>query len=199
MLAAYVRVSSASQDVAMQRRAITRACQARSAKVSAWYADVTGGAGARPELERLRADVRSGKVRRIIVWRLDRLSRGGIIEVLTLVNELREHRCGLESLSDGFRTDSPASELVLACLASFAEMERVAIRERLAEARAALEADGGTWGRPRTVDRAMHARIHAAKKQGHTVREIAIKFKIPKSTVQNYLSRKTYPKRTTKT
>lgn len=199
MLAGYIRVSTASQDLAMQRSAIARTCKARGLRVDAWYAEKTGGAGARPELERLRADVRAGNVKRIMVWRLDRLSRGGIIEVLTLVRELRECRCELESLSDGFRTDGPASDLVLACLASFAEMERAAIRARLDEARAALEADGGSWGRPRAVDRVSHARIHAMKKAGRTVREIAIALKIPKSTVQTYLSEKTYPKRRTKT
>lgn len=199
MLAGYIRVSTASQDLAMQRSAIARTCKARGLRVDAWYAEKTGGAGARPELERLRADVRAGNVKRIMVWRLDRLSRGGIIEVLTLVRELRECRCELESLSDGFRTDGPASDLVLACLASFAEMERAAIRARLEEARAALEADGGSWGRPRAVDRATHSRIHAMKKAGRTVREIAIALKIPKSTVQTYLSEKTYPKRVTKT
>lgn len=198
MLAAYVRVSTASQDLAMQRVAISRTCKARGVKIDAWYAEKTGGAGARPELDRLRADVRAGKVKRIMVWRLDRLSRGGIIEVLTLVRDLKECRCELESLSDGFRTDGPASDLVLACLASFAEMERAAIRARLEEARAALEADGGSWGRPRAVDRTTHARIHALKKAGRTVRQIAIALKIPKSTVQTYLSEKTYPKRRTK-
>ena len=198
MLAAYLRVSTPGQDLAMQRDAIARVCKARGEKVDVWFSEKTGGAGAREGLSRLLEQVRSGKVTKVYVWRLDRLSRGGILEVFNYVRDFRQARCGLESVSEGFSLDHPASDLVLAVMASFAEMERAAIRARLAEARVALEAAGGSWGRPRKVDRATVKRIRAMKAGGKSIREISIALKIPRSTVGNYLSGKTPPKRPTK-
>jgi DNA invertase Pin-like site-specific DNA recombinase len=198
MLAAYLRVSTSGQDLTLQRDAITRVCKARGERVEVWISEKTGGAGARDGLSRLLEQVRSAKVTKVYVWRLDRLSRGGILEVFNIVAEFRRVRCGLESVSEGFSLDHPASDLVLAVMASFAEMEREAIRARLAEARVKLEADGGAWGRPRAIDRPTLATIHRMQKRGDSVRTIAIALKIPRSTIANYLSGKTPPPRNRK-
>lgn len=195
MLAAYLRVSTPGQDLAMQRDAIARICKARGERVNVWYSEKTGGAGARDGLSRMLEQVRAGEISKVYVWRLDRLSRGGILEVFNIVRDFRQARCGLESVSEGFSLDHPASDLVLAVMASFAEMERTAIRARLAEARVALEASGGAWGRPRKIDRPTLKRIRAMQADGKSVREISVALKIPRSTVHNHVSGKTPPKR----
>src|SRR5579863_7209581 len=117
--AAYVRVSSASQTHDMQRSAVTRAAKARGDRVVEWYVDTMSGATSkRPELERMRADARAGKVRRLYVFKLDRLSRGGIRATLEVVDELRAHGVELLSVSDGFDLGGPTAEVVLAVLRS---------------------------------------------------------------------------------
>ena len=198
MIAAYLRVSSPGQNLEMQRDAITRVCSARGERVDLWCSEKTGGAGSREGLSRLLEQVRAGKIRKVYVWRLDRLSRGGILEVFGIVRDCRANRCGFESVSEGFSLDHPASDMVLAVLASFAEMERTAIRSRLAEARAALEASGGSWGRPRAIDRPTLRRIRQLHGEGRTLREIAMALKIPRSTIHNHLSGKTPPKKRAK-
>jgi DNA invertase Pin-like site-specific DNA recombinase len=195
MIAAYLRVSSRSQDVAMQRAAITRAAKARGERIGSWYAEQASSvAQSRPELTRLREDVRGGRVAKLWVFRLDRLSRGGILEVLNIVHELRDHGCRLETVSDGFSFDGPAADVILAVFAWVAEMERAAIRARLKDARTALEASGGHWGRPRKVDKLMGVRIQDLKGKGRTIRSIAMAVKIPRTSVARWLSQNPPPK-----
>jgi DNA invertase Pin-like site-specific DNA recombinase len=120
------------------------------------------------------------------VYRLDRLSRSGILEVFNIVSELRQHGCKLETVGDGFSLEGPAADVVIAVWAWVAEMERATIRERTAAARKAIEAKGGHWGRPRRTDETTRKRIRTMSKT-HTVRAIAISLKVPKSTVQRVL------------
>ena len=194
--AAYLRVSTRGQSLAMQRDAIQRAAQARGFVIDVWFSEKVGGAAqARPQLSALRASVSLGTFDRVIVYRLDRLSRGGIRSTLALVDEFKAAGCRIESIADGFALDGPASEVVLAVLAWAAQMERAAIGERVAAARAKVEASGGSWGRPRRVDDETVARVRALSKRS-SVRQIAVGCKIPKSTVQAILSEKGPYKRT---
>lgn len=188
--AAYLRVSTRGQSLAMQRDAIQRAALARGFSIDVWFSEKVGGAAqARPQLSALRASVALGTFDRVVVYRLDRLSRGGIRSTLALVDEFKNAGCRIESIADGFALDGPASEVVLAVLAWAAQMERAAIGERVAAARLKVEASGGTWGRPRRVEDAVVAKVRTLSKS-RTVREIAIALKIPKSTVGDILSEK---------
>jgi DNA invertase Pin-like site-specific DNA recombinase len=195
MVVAYIRVSSKSQDLAMQRDAIGRVARARGDRIKTWYAEKTTGVNERPELTRLREDIRGGRVTKVYVYRLDRLSRGGILEVLNLVHEFRDHGCKLETIADGFSLEGPASDVILAVFAWVAEMERAAIRERMSAARIRVEKAGGRWGRPRKVGPGDVKRMKELQKQDRSVRSIAMALKIPRSTVSEYLSGKPTRKR----
>ncbi|MBK8994604.1 MAG: recombinase family protein [Myxococcales bacterium] len=187
--AAYLRVSSKSQDHATQRAAIERAASTRGDTVSAWYAEKQSGKSmARAELQRLRVDARAGHLRRLYVFRLDRLTRSGIRDTFELIEELRAHGVDIVSVADGFDLHGPASEVVLAVMAWAAKMERIAINERIAAARERVEAAGGRWGRPRRMARDDVARAAAMQAQGRSVREIAVALKVPRSTVGRALA-----------
>jgi len=182
--AAYVRVSSKAQDYSTQRVAIERAATARGDTVAAWYAEkLSGGTLGRPELDRLRTAVRSGEVRRLYVYRLDRLTRSGIRDTLGLVEELRHAGVDLVTVADGFDLNGPAAEIILAVMAWAAKMERLAINERIAAARIRLEAEGRPWGRPKRLTPAQESAIRADRAVGRTIREIAQARKVPRSTV----------------
>jgi DNA invertase Pin-like site-specific DNA recombinase len=186
--AAYVRVSSKAQDLATQRAAIERAAAARSDAITTWYAEKRSARTiAREELSRLRSEVRAGKVRKLYVFKLDRLARSGIRDTFEVVEELRAHGCDLVTVADGFDLNGPAAEVVLAVMAWAAKMERLAINERISAARARLEAEGRPWGRPRRLTPAQVAAIRADKAAGRTVREIAQARKVPRSTVARAL------------
>jgi len=132
---AYLRVSSRAQDYATQKSAIERAGTARGDTIIDWRAEKRSGKTlARPELDRLRADARAGHVRRLYVFKLDRLTRSGIRDTFEVIEELRGHGAELISVSDGFSLDGPAAEVVMAVMAWAAKMERLAINELIAAA-----------------------------------------------------------------
>ncbi len=196
--AAYVRVSSRTQDHATQQRLIERTASARGDDLAVWYAEKRSGKTlARPELDRLRADVRCGRVRKLYIFRLDRLTRSGIRDTLEVVEELRAHGCQIVSVADGFDLDGPAAEVVLAVIGWAAKMERLAINERIAAARERLDAEGRPWGRPRRMDAAAGDRARAMRAAGRSVREIAVAMKVPRSTLARALSQKGGPGKTT--
>jgi len=189
--AAYLRVSTRAQGVGLQREAIKRASSARGDNVRVWFEEKKSGATLqRAELERVRAKARAGELRRLYVYRLDRLSRGGIRQTLAIVEELRVNGCELVSVADGFDLNGPAGDVVIAVMAWAAQMERQALSERISAARVRVEAQGGHWGRPRRVGAVTERKIRQLAKDGYTQRELAAEVKVPRSTVRAVLGEK---------
>lgn len=189
---AYIRVSSDAQDYEYQRREIQRVAAARGEHIAEWYAEKESASRGlkRPELDRLRADVRRGLVRKVYAWRLDRLTRSGIPDTFRVIEELRHHGATLVTVADAFSLDGPAADVVLAVLAWAAQWERKALGDRISAARARVKADGGAWGRPRRVTKSTEKRVLALRAERMTIREIAVALKIPKATVSRVLSQK---------
>ncbi|GAB3682938.1 hypothetical protein GCM10028814_20590 [Angustibacter aerolatus] len=82
-----------------------------------------------------------------MVWRLDRIGRS-VIDLLRIVDELRERGVGFRSLSEGLDTITAAGRFTLTIMAALAEMERELMRERTLAGLAAAKAGGRTGGRP---------------------------------------------------
>jgi DNA invertase Pin-like site-specific DNA recombinase len=183
--AAYIRVSSRAQGFPTQRAAIERAAAARGDQVIVWYAEKRSGKSAdRPELKRVRADARAGLIRKLYVFKYDRLTRSGIRDTFELIEELRCHGCDIVAVADSFDLDGPAGEVVLAVMAWAAKMERLTINERISAARERLEAEGRPWGRPPRLSQRDIERAIAMREDGRTWRSIAMALRCPKSTVQ---------------
>lgn len=186
-IVAYLRVSSRAQDAASQRAAIEQI--AGKGAIAEWYSEKRSGKTLdRVELQRLRADVRAGRVSKVYVFRLDRLARSGIRDTLEVVDELRAHGCELVSISDGFTLAGPTGDVVLAVMAWAAQMERLAINERIASARERLASEGKPWGRPNRMTAAEVTEARAMRDAGRSVREVAMAMKVPKSTVARALA-----------
>jgi DNA invertase Pin-like site-specific DNA recombinase len=185
---AYVRVSSKAQTHALQVAAIEREAAARGDVVGAWYAEtMSGKALARPELAALRDDAQQGRMRRVYVFKLDRLTRSGVADTFKVVDELRRAGVELVAVADNM-TIKPgegdvASDVMLFALGLAAKIERTAINDRIAAARTRIEAEGGRWGRPSRVPRIDLVGILTMREAGKTVRQIAVATKIPRSTV----------------
>ena len=190
LVAAYVRVSSRSQDAAYQRAAIERAAHARGEQIDLWFSDVASGRSMdRPELSAALAAIRGGMVGRLWVWRVDRLTRSGIVDTLTVLQEMRRHGCACASVADGFSLDGPAADVILAVLAWAAQMEREKIAENQAAARVRLEAAGRAWGRPPmpiTADQI--ARVWELHRRGETQVHIGVLMEFSKARVARILS-----------
>jgi DNA invertase Pin-like site-specific DNA recombinase len=187
---AYVRVSSKAQDLSMQRAAVERVATARGDHIETWYSEKRSARTIkRPELDRVRADARVGLIKKLYVYRLDRLTRSGIRDTFEVIEDLRGHGVELVTVSDGFDLNGPAAEVVLAVMAWAAKMERLAINERIAAARERVESEGGKWGRPRRLDDAAEEKVQQLRGQGRSLREIAVALKIPRATVARTIAR----------
>jgi len=191
--AAYLRVSSRGQTLDTQRDAIARAAEARGDVIGIgwWFEEKVSSAKlARPVLSELRQSVREGLIRKVYVFKIDRLGRSGIRDTLTIVDELRAHGCEIASVVDPFPLSGPLSDVVIAVIAWGAQMERQAVGDRIAAARIRIEASGGAWGRPRAIDPGTLAKARAMRRDDKTVRQISAALKIPRATLSDALSEK---------
>lgn len=185
---AYLRVSSKAQDHATQRSTILKAAAARGDQVAHWYAEkLSGGTLARPELDRVRAAVSEGRLSRLYVFKLDRLTRSGVGDTYRVVDEFRRAGCELVLVADNLtihpNKDDVVSDAFVFALSLAARLERQAINERISAARLRLEAEGRPWGRPARIDPALGRRMRRLQADGRSIREIAVALKVPRSTV----------------
>jgi DNA invertase Pin-like site-specific DNA recombinase len=144
--ALYARVSSTKgQDTKSQEPDLTTWAKAHDDE-AVWYKDTyTGTTMDRPGLERLLADVRQGKITKVVCWRLDRLGRTAK-GLLTLLDELQQLGVGFVSLREGFDLATPAGRLMAGVLASVAAYETEVRKERQLAGIAKAKAEGKTWG-----------------------------------------------------
>ena len=187
----YIRVSSRQQDLATQRSALENASERRGEKITRWYQEKMSAtkSTSRPALDEVRNAARLGAVSRLYVFRLDRLARSGIRDTLDVVEEFQRHGVKVVTIADGFDMEGPAAQVVIAVLAWAAQMETLAMRERIFAARTRIEAKGGRWGRPARVDAKTMDKMVALRKRGKTIRAIAVAVKIPKAVVGRALFR----------
>lgn len=119
------------------------------------YVDRGSGADPnRPMFRKLMQDAMMMRFSCILVWKLDRLSRENLNNVIGRIQKLRERGVGIKSLTESWvdtGSENPMSELVLAVMAWAASEERRKISERTKSGIARRRAIG-QWkgGRPGT-------------------------------------------------
>jgi site-specific DNA recombinase len=84
----------------------------------------------RPAIKQLIADVESGKITNVLVYKIDRLTRStkNLIELVELFNN---HQCAFNSLIESIDTASATGRMFLKIVGIFAEFERENLAERL--------------------------------------------------------------------
>lgn len=87
----------------------------------------------RPEFQKLMKDVRRGKVMKIVVYKLDRVSRS-IIDFVDMLQEFKKYNVKFVSSQESFDTGSPYGEMMCKLLMVFAEFERESIVNRIKDA-----------------------------------------------------------------
>ena len=127
------------------------ACSAyiASQKIEGWvqvkesYDDggLSGGTLERPGLQRLMADIRTGKVDQIIVYKIDRLTRS-LGDFSKIVDTLDEAGASFVSVTQSFNTATSMGRLTLNMLLSFAQFEREVTAERIRDKIAASKKKG---------------------------------------------------------
>jgi DNA invertase Pin-like site-specific DNA recombinase len=131
------------------------ACEAyiTSQKHAGWLAvrdlyddgGLSGGTMERPALKRLLADIKSGKVQIVVVYKVDRLTRS-LADFAKIVDVLDAHGASFVSVTQQFNTTTSMGRLTLNMLLSFAQFEREIAGERIRDKIAASKAKGMWMG-----------------------------------------------------
>ena len=138
MTAIYPRVSTAEQaenghSIEEQTERMKKYCDAMGWKDIRVYTDAgySGGNMERPALQAMIRDVKAGKIERVLVYKLDRLSRSQLDTLFLIEKVFLANNCDFVSMSENFDTGSPLGRAMIGILAVFAQLEREQIKERL--------------------------------------------------------------------
>lgn len=87
----------------------------------------------RPAFQELLVDIESGLVRRVIVYRLDRISRS-VLDFAGVIDVFQKHRVDFVSTMEKFDTGTPIGKAMLMIVMIFAQLERETIQQRVIDA-----------------------------------------------------------------
>lgn len=141
------------QDPENQIKPLQEFAKTMSWEVQEVYVDKMSGANpARPEFRRMMADAMLRRFSGILVWKLDRFSREGIISTMAYIKQLKDRGCWLKSMTESWLDTSQEgiTDIVLAIMSWAAAEERKKISERT-KAGIARKRAIGKWkgGRPK--------------------------------------------------
>ena len=147
MIALYIRKSVLEVDgfsIEGQIEKTTMYCKSRGWKGLKKYIDngKTGANMDREGLQQLLKDISKGKIEKVVVYKLDRLSRSQK-DTLYLIEEcFLKNNVEFISISESFDTTTPFGRAMIGMLSVFAQLERENIRERTMLGRTAKAKSG---------------------------------------------------------
>jgi len=190
MIAAYTRVSTQDQTGAGQRSEIHQWLVNNGIEPEQviWYEDrETGTTLRRPSFERLQSDIFKGKIKTVVIWKLDRLSRN-LRDGVNVLADWAERRLKIVVVTQQLELTGVIGRTIAALLLGLAEIEHGFIRERQ---RAGIEAakrrgvyKGGKPGRTKSD----LVRARQLRDKGNKPSEIAAALNISERTAFRYLA-----------
>ena len=188
-VAIYVRVSTKAQDQRSQLPDLEKWASMQDDEI-VWYRDkATGKTMDRPAWNKLVEGIKTGKVAKVVVWRLDRLGRTAK-GLTALFDELCQRRVGLFSLRDSLDLSTPAGRLMANVLASVAAYETEVRAERVQAGQAVARQQGKTWGgskKGRLITVTMEQRNQVLAMRGDKIARIARTVGLSRPTIYRLL------------
>jgi len=117
----------------------------------------SGGNMERPAFKRLLADVESGRIQVIVIYKVDRLTRA-LSDFARIVEVLDRNGASFVSITQAFNTTTSMGRLTLNVLLSFAQFEREVTGERIRDKIAASKKKGMWMGGPVPMGYDLHDR-----------------------------------------
>lgn len=172
----YARVSTTEQTLDLQIAALKQA----GVRDDNIHVDkISGAKSKRPGLEAALLDCVEGDT--LVVWKLDRLGRDTINNILT-IDTLFRRGVMFKSLTEGFDFTTPMGKAFAAMLSVFAQFERDQAVERTRAGLREYVARGGKMGPARKLD------LEGARqmfREGKSVSDVARHYKVKRQTVYN--------------
>lgn len=182
MIIGYARVSTEDQNPSMQ----TQALQATGCTQIYIDHGISGSQTNRPGLEKALRRLKPGS--KLVVWRLDRLSRS-LIHLIKLLDQLASRDVQFQSITEHIDTSSSVGRLVFHMMAALAEFERSLISERTRAGLAAARHEGRRLGRRPSLSSGQCAEArHLRSEHGWTTSMVARHFGIHPRTLRRRIA-----------
>jgi len=190
-VACYIRVSTRRQNDDGQRAEVKKWLDASGidpAKVE-WYCDKESGTHMkRPEFDRLQADIFHGKVKTVVLWKLDRLSRR-LKDGITTLAEWSEKNIRVVVVTQQLDFNGAIGRLVATVLLGLAEIENEYRKERQAAGIEQAKKKGKYKGRANGTLKGNPGRVVELRDKGLTAPEISTALGVSLRTVWRYMGR----------
>lgn len=196
--AIYCRVSSKSQDDALQLHDLQALCARSGWTVVSTYREKISGLTSASDRAALRDLIVGARQRRfdiVVVWSVDRLGRS-MPQLISTLTELNACGVQLVSFRQGVDTSTPMGSMLWQFLGIFAEFEHSIRKERQAAGIARAKEKGVRFGRP-TISFTKRREILAMRSQGMGINKIAAKLRVGSGTVVRTI--REYPENTCST
>ena len=190
IFAVYVRISSHSQKTDSQKAEISHWLKSQKipTKQITWFEDKESGRNLkRPAFQKLQQAIFDGKVKTVIVWKLDRLARNHR-EGINVLADWCGHDVRVVAVTQQIDLKGTIGHVVAGVLFGLAEIELQHTKERQAAGIKVAKKKGIYAGRKAGTMKANPQRARALRKQGMTDTEIANALKVSKSSVYRYLT-----------
>ena len=189
MIAAYCRVSTVRQKADSQINEIKKWLKANGydeSKVE-WFVDKeTGKTLQRPEFQRLQREIFSGKIKTVIVWKLDRISRR-LKDGINLLSDWCSKDVRVVSITQAIDLSGAVGRMIAAVLLGLAEIE-LEFRQQRQMAGIEVARERGVYkGRKKGTTKAAPVRAQELRLKGFKIAEIANALGTSTRTVQRYL------------
>ncbi|QGJ70883.1 Transposon resolvase [Planctomycetales bacterium 10988] len=188
-IACYVRVSSSRQKDDSQRAEIQKWLDANGIDPNQveWYADKESGRTTkRPEFDRLQGDIFSGKVKTVVLWKLDRLSRR-LQDGVTILADWADRGLKIVVVTQQLEFNGAIGRTLAALLLGLAEIEWEYRKERQAAGIEVAKKKGVYKGRQKGTTKGKPKRAIELRDKGMTAPEIANALGVSERTVFRYL------------
>jgi len=126
----YARVSTNEQHNENQICKLKEYAKLREWDIADIYQDVVSGKTfERPELERMKKDIKLKKINGVLVWKIDRLGRS-TKDMIELADFFYNHNTSMIIFNSNIDTTTPMGKYVFITFSALAELERLQISER---------------------------------------------------------------------
>ena len=184
----YIRVSTVEQNLDGQRLAIQTWLDGQGL-TAVWYEDKsTGNNLDRAAFTALQQDVFNGKVKTVVVYKLDRLSRS-LRDGINVLTDWLDAGIRVVSVTQQLDFSGAAGKLIASVLFAVSEMETETRKERQADGIKAAKAKGVYKGRAKGSSTVDSGRVRELKAQGLKVTEIATSLGISRQSVYSHLGK----------